>query len=554
MARRTHVCKWSILALFMLVWLSTTSQAAAHPAPSVIHDYILSLTPRTVKLEAYLRVSPQLVPEVYRQIDTDHDGMTSEAERQAWVRKHPATIGVAVDGKPVQLQVGLAPEISSEALLTSIDHPIVITLTGTFATPIEGKRRVQLTYGESYLAYDEYFVSVVGDVSGDTRPRNIARPSYPATMQIIYIMPPAGNPAPAAEGRLAPAPLKGAEAGALATQSAAPSGGAAATQVTQVTQGAAATQVAEVMQAAAATQVAQVAQAAPSQLAPIAGSSSASTTIGRLTRVLDMLRTWHGEVWNALVMLLLALGIGALHALTPGHGKAVVAAYLVGSRGRVRDAVLLGGVVTVTHTIGVVLLGVVLLLLSNFSLPRAFQPALELISGLLVVVLGAYLLVARWRQLRAGPGLASEQDEHTHDGVEFMTHSHGAGLMHSHTHTGRRHTHGAESASPRALISLGISGGLVPCPDALAILLLAVGVGQVALGLGLVASFSIGLASVLIAIGIVMVKMKAALGRGRAGRLAQNPVWTRWIPLASAAVVIVVGLVMTFSSLGAAWS
>src|SRR5207253_11198036 len=90
-----------------------------------------------------------------------------------------------------------------------------------------------------------------------------------------------------------------------------------------------------------------------------------------------------------------------LHALTPGHGRTMVAAYLIGSRGRVRDAVTLGGVVTITHTAGVIVLGLVLLIISNFTMPRALMPSLQLVSGVLVVALGGYLLWSRVRVLIA---------------------------------------------------------------------------------------------------------------------------------------------------------
>src|SRR5205807_487720 len=129
-----------------------------------------------------------------------------------------------------------------------------------------------------------------------------------------------------------------------------------------------------------------------------ATSSSSNPLVALKDLVQGMINNWHGEIWSALGMLLLAMLLGALHALTPGHGKAMVAAYLIGSRGRIRDAALLGGVVTGTHTIGVFALGLILLVASKFALPRALQPALELASGVLVVGLGGYLLWVRVRE------------------------------------------------------------------------------------------------------------------------------------------------------------
>lgn len=303
-------------------------------------------------------------------------------------------------------------------------------------------------------------------------------------------------------------------------------------------------------------------------------------------------------------MLLLAMALGALHALTPGHGKAMVAAYLIGSRGRVRDAVLLGGVVTATHTLGVFALGLALLLVSNFVMPRTLQPILELLSGLLVVALGGYLLWVRVRELRTrkrhhylhatnghyshdhadthltgvehksptlvevgslaqsasalvsrAVAVAERQETHSHtapyDGhVQSNGHTHQNGHDHGHSHNGHNHTHShshlGKPLGKRTLIGLGISGGLVPCPDAIAILLFAGGLGQIALGLGLVAGFSLGLAGVLIAMGVVLVKMKGALD----SRLPQSNIsFARWIPVVSAVVVVLMGLLIMMSAL-----
>ena len=120
-----------------------------------------------------------------------------------------------------------------------------------------------------------------------------------------------------------------------------------------------------------------------------------------------------------------------------------------------------------------------------------------------------------------------------------------------HSHGGVRHTHSHDApVSTRSLIGLGIAGGIIPCPEALAILLLAASIGQFALGLSLVVSFSLGLATVLISIGIMLVKMRAVL----TARLSGNPMWTRWVPVVSAAVLMVVGVLVVFSSLGKPWS
>ena len=214
----------------------------------------------------------------------------------------------------------------------------------------------------------------------------------------------------------------------------------------------------------------------------------------------------------------LALVLGGLHALSPGHGKAVVAAYLAGSRGRVRDAILLGLVVTLTHTWVVIALGAVTLGLSEWLLPEQIVPYLTLGSGALIVAVGCWMLATRVRELRS----AAPEPAHGHD--------HGYG-------------HGHEHGNRRGLIALGISGGMVPCPSALVVLLLAIAFHRVMFGLGLLLAFSVGLASVLIAIGVLVV----VLGRTSDGS-APGP-WVRGLPVASAVVMIAIGVAMSAKAL-----
>ncbi len=208
--------------------------------------------------------------------------------------------------------------------------------------------------------------------------------------------------------------------------------------------------------------------------------------------------------------------LGAAHALTPGHGKTIVAAYLVGSRGRVMDAVVLGAVVTLTHTASVFALGLATLYASqSVSLDRIY-PALALLSGALVTAVGAWLLVVRVR--------AAQHGAHHH-------HHH-----HPHSHAG--HNHG-EPATRGSLLSLGISGGLVPCPEALVVLMISISLRRLGMGLVLLVVFSVGLAAVLIGIGVAMVMAAPAVRR-----LAGENRFTRALPVASAAVVTFLGVVL----------
>jgi ABC-type nickel/cobalt efflux system permease component RcnA len=218
--------------------------------------------------------------------------------------------------------------------------------------------------------------------------------------------------------------------------------------------------------------------------------------------------------------LVLALFWGAAHALGPGHGKAIVAAYLVGSRGSARHAFALGGIVTVTHTIGVFALGLVTLALSQFVVPEDLYPWLNLVAALLVVAVGATVLRQRirgWLHTR----------EHEHD------HGH-----HHHHH----HDHGPR----RGLVAVGISGGLLPCPTALVVLLAAISLHRVGFGLLLIVAFSLGLASVITGIGLLAVSAKRAFSR-----LNFEGALVRALPAVSAAAIVALGLVMTFRSLPA---
>jgi nickel/cobalt transporter (NicO) family protein len=203
--------------------------------------------------------------------------------------------------------------------------------------------------------------------------------------------------------------------------------------------------------------------------------------------------------------LVLALFWGAAHALTPGHGKAIVAAYLVGSRGKARHALALGGIVTVTHTIGVFALGLVTLALSELIVPERLYPWLNLISALLVVGVGITVLRSR---------------------------------LHARHHHHHHHDHG------RGLVAVGVSGGLLPCPSALVVLLAAISLHRVGFGLLLIVAFSLGLASVITGIGLVAVTAKRAFSR-----LSLEGAAVRALPAVSAAAIVALGLVMTLRSL-----
>jgi nickel/cobalt transporter (NicO) family protein len=234
-----------------------------------------------------------------------------------------------------------------------------------------------------------------------------------------------------------------------------------------------------------------------------------------------------------LLALLAAFGWGAAHALSPGHGKTIVAAYLVGSRGTAKHALFLGLTTTITHTAGVFVLGFITLFLSRYILPETLYPWLGLISGLLVVAIGLSLV---WGRLGAVMGFTPARP-HNHDHTQPHDHSHGD---HSHLPPGGD----GRGVTWRGLLALGVSGGLLPCPSALVLMLGAIALERVAFGLVLILVFSIGLASVLTAIGVALVyagRFFDQLPEG--GRLL------RLMPVASAAFITLIGVGISWQAL-----
>jgi ABC-type nickel/cobalt efflux system permease component RcnA len=262
------------------------------------------------------------------------------------------------------------------------------------------------------------------------------------------------------------------------------------------------------------------------QLAPTSGPDvpptlSSGKTLEAPDRVADagfssLIGRDHLSVFVILASLAAAFFWGMAHALSPGHGKTIVAAYLVGQRGTPWHAAALGAIVTATHTIGVFALGLVTLALSAFIVPEQLYPWLNLVSGVLVVAIGATVFRSRFRHRG-----------HTHDHHRPVS---GPGPK-----TG---------PSRRSLVAVGITGGLLPCPSALVVLLAAISLHRVAFGMLLIVAFSAGLALSITGIGLVAVYAKQIFKRASfEGRLV------RLLPAASALVILAAGLAMTVRAL-----
>lgn len=230
-----------------------------------------------------------------------------------------------------------------------------------------------------------------------------------------------------------------------------------------------------------------------------------------------------------LLLLAAAFAWGAFHALSPGHGKGMVAAYLLGTSGRPRHAIALGAIVTVTHTAGVFALGLVTLALTQFVLPEQVYPWLNLAAGLLIVAVGLGVLRSRIRWGRRQRGL--HPDAHAHDHDHETDHHHDVDV------------------SRRGVLAMGVSAGLIPCPSALVVLLAALTQNQVVLGLILIGAFSLGLAATLTMLGLAVV-----YGKRRAARLpsARRLAATRMgaaLPAVSTLLILGLGVLLTVRAL-----
>ena len=256
----------------------------------------------------------------------------------------------------------------------------------------------------------------------------------------------------------------------------------------------------------------------------------------------QLMVTRHLTLWFLITAALVAFGLGALHALEPGHGKTIVAAYLVGSRGTIRHAALLGIMVTASHTAGVFALGAITLYASHYIVPEQLYPWLGVVSGLMITGLGGYIFLRRW---------TGHDRDHAHTGSEL--HSHWFTAKNKRTSLPAEPTTLAAAGNCAAskpvslsqLFVLGITGGIIPCPAALVVLLSAFAIHRIGLGLFLIIIFSLGLAAILIGFGMLMVYARRFMSRFK----VEGPFTTRWLPVASAAFMTFLGAVITVQAL-----
>jgi nickel/cobalt transporter (NicO) family protein len=263
---------------------------------------------------------------------------------------------------------------------------------------------------------------------------------------------------------------------------------------------------------------------------------------------------------EGLLYLVSSFWLGAVHAATPGHGKTIAASYIVGARGRPVDALVLGIFVTLSHTSGIVLVAALATLGSAWLIPQRVEAYLSVGTGILVIGIGLWLCRIQWdlitvhrAELESLADRTADLDAHHHDDnapgdAAHHDRSHDDRRVHDleyHRHGwGPRHTHDLEAitqSQPRlpVLLGLGIAGGLLPDPGALAILLAALASGRLILGLLTVLVFSLGFASVLVVVGVVAARVGQLILRWLTSR------WIVWVQIGAALLIVGVGIVLT---------
>ncbi len=238
-----------------------------------------------------------------------------------------------------------------------------------------------------------------------------------------------------------------------------------------------------------------------------------------------------------------AITLGAFHAFEPGHGKTIIAAYMIGSKGRAREGAFLGLVVTFTHTFSVIILGIVAKLLSRTYTETELHAWLGLISSIIIIVVGLWML-----KERISPH-CRHHHFHIFDGQNDHGHGHG-GHHHSHgDHQHHDHPHPSSGINDQYryntwnLLLLGISGGLVPCPAAIATLLAAIAAGRIGQGLFMAILFSVGLGSVMVALGVFL----SHAGRLTA-RIGESLEFGRRMGIVSAMLIVILGCYTLYHS------
>lgn len=519
----------ALAAILAALTVNPAAPAQAHPPDMFFHAHAIQLTPGGIQDKWTITPGQLLMLGVWEQADANDDDAVSEEEAQAWIAPAVEEIGMSLDGStPLAWTVESVVWPSSLEELQFGTSSIVVNLSAALPPDLAGQHDLSLHYTafENFsthwfaLQAEDGLTFATPDQEGGHLSLTVVMPGATDTPDSATLTAwDSGAPsAPSWSAWNSGPPAVPAWMESAASQSAdtSPSDAdEAQTETAPETQGD---------------------DAAPEAPIPVPPTSTGAATI-----LTGLVQTQDLSVSFYLVALGIALLLGAMHALTPGHGKALVAAYLVGSQGTPGHAAALGGVVTLTHTGSVLGLGVLTLVASRFFMPTTIFPVLEIFSGLLVAGLGVSLMLRRWRGYRAVRRATADPappkpDAPPESGGTRLT------IGESIPVKGTL-LPGADLAGAvtwRSLLTLGVSGGLVPCPDAIAILLVAVAINRLLLGLTLIVSFSLGLAVVLIGVGMAMVRSRRLLDRFDALKRLGSA-----LPVVSALAVTGLGVALT---------
>jgi ABC-type nickel/cobalt efflux system permease component RcnA len=541
-----------VAALAVVAGLALPAVVAAHPLGNFTINHFAGLTIAPDRIELDIVIDMAEIPafQERQDMDADGDGSVADEEAATWGTGACASLAASLDLRRDGARVDVVAGASTVAFLPGAGGLSTLRLecgyTAALAPAIGGP--VTVTFSDS--SYSERIgwreiVATGASTLLDTHGLPPTSPSarltaYPAAMiatpldirsASIDVRPdPAGVPSPSTASA---APQPGAVAGGQVASAGGPGGAAAG----------------------------------PGGGAGTGGSTTTGAVPGGVAADLpDIFRTTDLTPFVMLASLLTAVVIGAGHALTPGHGKTLMAAYLVGSRGTAVHAVGLGLSVAVSHTLGILALAFVIVGAGSVLPPDVVYRVTPVIAGTSIVAIGGWMLANEVRRRRARRAVAVAADDHEHGhGHDGDGHEHGHGHdghghdghdnhLHpapdgEHSHGGLKHSHlppAGATLSWRGLFVLGLAGGLIPSTSALIILLGSIAAGRPAFGLILVVAFGLGMAAVMTGVGLAMILARTRLdrmpSRSSLGRLAMVA------PLVASVAVLSLGLVLTWQA------
>ncbi len=468
-----------VLSICLLFSLPVPSSVSAHVIPTVTHT--ITLTPGSKKSDVDITYyyDPVVINRFIPDFDPDRSGSVDDSEKKKWSDAHLKNIIFSINDKNLTLEDEKLTIPEIDGLMNAGD-PLEITGTLTFPLSCNESTKVHIVDTNAFMSLQDDIYTFVINKKGCISVSTLKSPNNEA---IVYI-------------------------------------GKALTDKEKETGNV----------------------AAPT-------SSKPKATVTTATQISEVTKILRGkELGTSLLLWAFAISfvLGGLHALTPGHGKTLVAAYLVGQHGTKKDALLLATVTTLTHTSSIYILGLISLFATQYFLPEKIIPALEVVSALSIFGLGVWLLSRRWEELKQSkaPHEHDDQHEHEHDHNHDHTHDH----PHSHGAGKGQHVHAlyelkGSKIGLKSLISLGFSGGIVPCADALAIMIIAIGINKTVLGMILIFFFSLGLAAVLVSLGLVMVTSRKLFDR-----YAPSTKVAKYFPVMSALIIICIGAVLVLKA------